>query len=178
MRAVGRVDQLRRHAHARAAASHAAFEYVVYSQNVADLANVLVFAFKGEGGGSGDHFQAGNLRQNIGDLFGKAVGEIFILRVAADVVEGQHDDGGMHFGFGRLGALRSRRDGGGGHGAPGGYRRDKAVTQTWNGFDVAGRADIVAQRGAQLPHTPIDAHFKIHRSSVVPQRFTNGFASY
>src|SRR5579872_486332 len=93
MRAIGGVDQLCRDANAISGTAHAAFQNRADTECFGNTANVLLFATEGEGGGAGDHFQAGNLRQQVDDLFRESVAEVVLLLVAAHIGEGQHGDG-------------------------------------------------------------------------------------
>ena len=87
-------DQLAGDADAVAGLADTAFEDVRHTESLGDLANVGVLALEGEGGGTGDDAQIGDVRQHVDDLFGQAVAEVFLLLVAAHVGEGEHGDGG------------------------------------------------------------------------------------
>ena len=72
----------------------APFEHIVHAQFTADLLHVHGAALVCEAGISGDHEQPARARQRCNDLFDDAVAEIILLRVATQVVERQHRDGG------------------------------------------------------------------------------------
>jgi hypothetical protein len=62
MRAIGGVDELRRHADAVPSFAHAAFQDVQHSQRLGDFGDVLFLATEGErGGGRAITFRAGIL---------------------------------------------------------------------------------------------------------------------
>ena len=52
-------------------------------------------ALVGEGGVAGDHEKPADLRQGRDQVFGDAVGEVFLLIVPGHVVEGQDRDRGL-----------------------------------------------------------------------------------
>ena len=79
----------------RARFPHTAFEDVAHAEAPPDLADVDVLAFEGERGIARDDEELRELRQRRDDVFRDAVGEIFLLRVAAHVGEGQHGDRGL-----------------------------------------------------------------------------------
>ena len=60
---------------------------VVTPQRVGDLADVLGLALEGECRSSGGHLQALNLRQEIDDLLGQPVAEVFIFLITTHVGE-------------------------------------------------------------------------------------------
>ena len=86
------VDQLHVDAHAVSAALHAAFEHIAHVELAADLLQVDGLALVGEGGVAADDEGAGNAREVGRQALGHAVDEIFLLRIAADIGEGQHDE--------------------------------------------------------------------------------------
>ncbi len=90
--AVVDLDQLRGDAHRGARLAHRALEDVLDAQGVADLPQVLVLALEGEGGGAAGDLQVLDLGQRVQDLFGDAVGEVFLLGVRGHVDERQHGD--------------------------------------------------------------------------------------
>ena len=93
MRAGFGVDELRVDPDTVAAALHAAFHRVAHTEFAADRARVHWFVLEGEGGIARDDECARNARQVGCEAFGDSVDEIVLLAVAAEVDEGQHDDG-------------------------------------------------------------------------------------
>src|SRR5215470_19743594 len=91
---VAGLDELRRNAEAVAAAPDAPFQHVARAQFPTDLPNIDRLALVLEGGISRDHHQLGEPRQLGCNVLGNAVTEIVLLRVAAEIGEGQHCDGG------------------------------------------------------------------------------------
>ena len=87
------LDQLHIDAHAISRALHAAFEHVANVEFASDLFEVGRLAFVGKSCAAADHEGAGNAREVGGQALGDAVDEIVLRRVAADVGEGQNDDG-------------------------------------------------------------------------------------
>ena len=61
-------------------------------QLLGNLGHVDRLALEGEGGVAGDDGERGRLRQVGDDVLGDAVAEVFLLRIAAHVGEGQHGD--------------------------------------------------------------------------------------
>ena len=76
----------------RARFAHASFEDVADAEAFPDLADVDVLALEGERGIAGDNEELPKLGERGDDVFRNAVGEIFLLRVAAHVGEGQDGD--------------------------------------------------------------------------------------
>ena len=72
--------------------AHAPFEDVTHAEAFADLADVDVLALERERRIAGDDEELRELREGRDDVFGDAVGEIFLLGVAAHVGEGQNGD--------------------------------------------------------------------------------------
>src|ERR1700759_2555795 len=93
--AVRSVDELGSDADASPGSPYAAFENGGDAQRRRDVANVLGLAFEGERGSARGHLQFGNLRQEIDNLLGQPVAEVFILLVPAHIGEWQHRDGGL-----------------------------------------------------------------------------------
>ena len=87
-----RVDQLDIDAHPISAALNAALQDITNVQLAADLLQIDVLAFVGEGRVSANHERAADARQVRCQALSHAVHEIFLLRVAADIGEGQDDD--------------------------------------------------------------------------------------
>ena len=90
--AVDDVDELRRNAQRRSGLSDATLENRADVQLATDLPDVDVLALEREGGTSGNHVQAFHAGQGIDDLLGNPVAEELLLRIATEVVEGQHGD--------------------------------------------------------------------------------------
>ncbi len=119
MMAAGGVDELRRDPDTIAAATCAAFDEIGGAEILADLRRVLRLALVGEGRIARDHGKPAPVGQRGDDVLGEAIDEIFLGRIAAHVVEGQHRNsrpggeghGGL-VGQGQrsIGGLRGRRD--------------------------------------------------------------------
>ena len=92
MPAAAGIDELRRDAHAIAGLADAALEQKAHAQVASDLLHFDRPALVGEGGVARDHEQARGLREVGDQVFGHAVAEIFLLRIAAHVLEGQDGD--------------------------------------------------------------------------------------
>jgi len=92
--AVLAVDQLAGDPDPPAGLADAALEDVPDAEFLADLLHPDRLALVGECGVAGDDEQPRDLRQVGDDVLGDSVAEVLLLRVAAHVVEGQHDDGG------------------------------------------------------------------------------------
>ena len=92
MRAGRGLDQLAGDAHPVAGLAHAAFEHVAHAELAADLLDVDGLALVGEGRIARDHEQRLEARQRGDDVLDHAVGEIFLLGIAAHVLERQHRD--------------------------------------------------------------------------------------
>jgi hypothetical protein len=74
----------------------------------ARLPHIYVFALELECRGSRDQAQGLGASQRIRDFVGQTVGEVFVRRVATQVDEGEHDDGGLKAGGGT--APRPKQD--------------------------------------------------------------------
>ena len=109
MRAGFRVDELRVDAHPVLVALHRAFEHIADAKFLADLLGVDALALVGEGGVARDHEAVADAREIGGEVFGDAVGEIVLARIAGEIGEGQHDDGEMRGLGGRGGVRRCMR---------------------------------------------------------------------
>src|SRR5215472_11211442 len=94
------LDQLRRDAHPVARFAHGAFEEVAYPQFAPDQLHVDGAALVGEGRIPSDDEQPANATERGYDLLDHAVSKIFLLRVAAHVLEWQ-------YGYGRF--IRERQ---------------------------------------------------------------------
>jgi hypothetical protein len=92
MRAGLRLDQLGGDAHPVAALADAAFEYIAYAEVAADLLHVGRLALVSKGRVAGDHEQPADAGEGGDDLLDHAVGKIFLLGVARQVLEWQHRD--------------------------------------------------------------------------------------
>ena len=92
MRAGFGVDQLRGDAHAVAALAHRTFEDIAHSEFAAHLLHVDGAALVGEARIAGDHEEPADAGERRDDLLDHAVGEVFLLRVAAHIGEGQYCD--------------------------------------------------------------------------------------
>src|SRR6185437_5614062 len=80
-------------AYAFAAPAHAALDHVADTQLAADGLHVDRFRLVDEAGVTGDDEQLRELREIGDDVVGQAVAEIALVGIAAQIVEGQHDDG-------------------------------------------------------------------------------------
>jgi hypothetical protein len=89
------VDELHVDAHLHAGAAHAAFEHVAHAELPAHLLDVDALLLVGERRVARDHEQAGDLGDVGDDVFGDAVGEVFLLGIAAHVGERQHRERGL-----------------------------------------------------------------------------------
>ncbi len=87
------IDQLDVDPHFLAGTLDAAFDDIAHAELAADLARVDLLALVGKGGVAGDHHAALDPRQVGGQIVGDAVGEIFLLRIVAEIGERQHDHG-------------------------------------------------------------------------------------
>ena len=92
MRARAGIDELPRDADLVSGLAHAALEDVADPQFAPDLLHVYGPALVGKAGIAGDHEQAVKARQGRDDLLDHPVGEIFLLSVAAHVLERQDGD--------------------------------------------------------------------------------------
>lgn len=86
------VDELRGDTDPVTLLAHAPFQHGARAQRATDLADVPVHALEGEGGGTRHDAQRLHARQGRDQLFGQAVAEILVVRVATEVGEGQHRD--------------------------------------------------------------------------------------
>jgi len=90
MRAALCVDQLRGDAHATASLAHRAFEHIADAQLAADLFHIDGLALVRKARIAGDDEEPADAGKRSDDLLDHAVGEIFLLRVAAHIRKGQH----------------------------------------------------------------------------------------
>jgi hypothetical protein len=86
------LDQLRSDTDAVAGFAQAAFEHIAHTQLTADLLHIDRLAFVGEARITGDDEQRRIARQCGDHVLGDAVSEVFLLRVAAHILERQHRD--------------------------------------------------------------------------------------
>jgi len=84
------MEPLRSDAHAPARFAHRAFEHVADAQLAPDLFHIDGLPFVGEARITGDHEQPPDARECGDYLLDHAIGEIFLLRVAAHIGKGQH----------------------------------------------------------------------------------------
>jgi hypothetical protein len=87
------IDELRGDAHPGAGLSHAALDHVLGAELAPHLGHVRRLSLERERGIAGDDGNIAEVGERRDDVLGDAVGEIFLLRVAAHVDEGQHGDG-------------------------------------------------------------------------------------
>ena len=73
-------------------APHAAFEHVADAELPGDLPHVDGAALVDEGGIAGDHREGLEAAERGDDVLDDAVGEIFLLGIAAHVLERQHGE--------------------------------------------------------------------------------------
>ena len=86
------LDQLGGDAQAIASLAHAAFQDIAHAEFASHLPDVDGLALVDEARIAGDDEQPFDARQPGDDVLDHAVGEIFLLRVAAHVLERQHGD--------------------------------------------------------------------------------------
>ncbi len=104
MRAGLRLDQLGGDPHPIAALPHAAFEHIAHAEVAADLLHIDRLTLVGKGRVAGDDEQPADAREGGDDLLDHAVGEIFLLGVARQVLKRQDSDRRL------VGQRRRRRD--------------------------------------------------------------------
>jgi hypothetical protein len=86
------IDQLSRDAHAPTRPAHRAFKDIADAQFTSDLLHVDALALVGKTRISRDDKEPADAGECCDDLLDHAVGEIFLLWVAAQIGEGQHRD--------------------------------------------------------------------------------------
>ena len=86
------IDELCVYANLLARSAHAPFQQVAYAEFAADLPRVDGFSLVGERRVAGDHEHVRNPRQIGGQILGDPVREILLLRIVAEIGEGQHHD--------------------------------------------------------------------------------------
>ena len=89
------VDELSGDPHATTRLADAAFEHIAHAKLASNLLDVDGLALVGEARIAGDNEKRVEPRKRGDDVLDHAVGEIFLLRVAAHVLERQHGDGGL-----------------------------------------------------------------------------------
>ena len=87
-----RVDELYVEAQPIAGTLNAAFQHIPHVQFAPDLLQVDMFAFVSEGGIASDHERTRNAREIGGETLCDAIDKIFLLRIAADIVERKNND--------------------------------------------------------------------------------------
>ena len=92
VRAVGGADQLRGNAQLVAGLAHTAFQHMGDVQLLRDLSDLDVLALESERGRARDHFQVGDLRQQVQQFLGDAVGHVLLIFFGGHVHKGQHRD--------------------------------------------------------------------------------------
>ncbi len=92
MRSIGCVNQLCGDPHPAASFAHRAFEHIADTQFATDLLHIDRLALVNEGRIAGDDKEPADAGECGDDLLDHAVGEILLLRVAADIGKGQHRD--------------------------------------------------------------------------------------
>jgi hypothetical protein len=84
------VDQLGRDPHPLARLAHRAFQRVTHTELAADLLHVNGLALVRKARIAGDDEEPADARERRDDLLDHAVGEILLLRIAAQIGEGQY----------------------------------------------------------------------------------------
>src|ERR1700730_8309322 len=84
------IDKLTRDANAISGLAHAAFEYVAHPKLASDLLHVYGPALVREARITCDHKQPTKERQRHRDILHDAIGEVLLLRVGTEVLEGEH----------------------------------------------------------------------------------------
>ncbi len=92
MAAGRRVDELHINPHLVASAAYRAFKDIPDAQFATDLLHIDGLALVLKRGVAGDDEQGRQFGEVGNDVFRHAVGEIFLLRIAAQIVERQHGD--------------------------------------------------------------------------------------
>ena len=92
---VAGIDELPGDAHSVPGLAHAAFEHIAHAQFAPDLLHIDGPALVGEARIARDHEQPAHARQGGDDLLDHAVGEIFLLGIAAHVLERQDGNRGL-----------------------------------------------------------------------------------
>ena len=87
------LDQLDGNAHPVTGLAHGALQHVAHVELCTDLRDLHVLALVGERRGPCHHSQLRNLGQQVKQLLGESVREIFLLCIGTHVDERQHGDG-------------------------------------------------------------------------------------
>ena len=153
MRLLGRVDQLRRDAYSTPRAEHCTFHNCVNSQFARDLAQRFVHSFVLHRRSTRDHPQLPNFGQRGNERFSESLGEILLLGVSRQVLQGQHCE--------RFDLPWAGIDAG-----------DETIAPTGKGFDVAGFLGGVAQRCAQSLNRVINAVVEVDEGVRRPDFLT------
>src|SRR5262249_1092707 len=86
------LDQLRGDPDAARGLTHRAFKHIPHAQFAADLLYVDGLAFVGEARIAGDDKEPADAGERRDDLLDHPVGEVFLFRVAAHILERQYRD--------------------------------------------------------------------------------------
>ncbi len=97
--AVRGAHQLGGDAHLFAGFAHRALQHVCDVQRACDFGDGEVLALERERGGARRHLQGLHPREQVEQVHGDAVGEIFLLLVGGEVLEGQYGDGLVRHGL-------------------------------------------------------------------------------
>src|SRR5438477_7324794 len=95
MRACNRIDQLPCDANFPRRLTHGPLKDITDAKPASDLLDIDGFAFERKARIAGDHEQPFEPRERGDDLLDHAVRKIFLLGVAAHILERQHGDGGL-----------------------------------------------------------------------------------
>ena len=87
------VDELGVDPHLIAARLNRAFQHIAHAQILADRLGVDRLALVGKGGVARDDEAVADARESGGQFIGERVGEVVLRRIAAEIGEGQHDEG-------------------------------------------------------------------------------------
>src|SRR6476646_5289328 len=90
-----RIDKLTRDTNAFSGFAHATFEYIAHSKFAADLLHIYGPALVGEARITCDYEQPAKTRQRHRDVLDDTIGEILLLWVGTEVLEGQHGNRGL-----------------------------------------------------------------------------------
>src|SRR3974390_1846796 len=89
------VDELHVHPEAVATTLHRAFEHIADVQLTSELLYVNALSLEGERSVTCNHERAIDARQVRGEALGHPIHEVLLLGIAAEVGEGQYNDGKM-----------------------------------------------------------------------------------
>src|SRR5260370_1482809 len=95
MRSCCSFDQLRSNAYPTARPAYGAFQEIAHTQFAPNLLHVNRTTLVGETRISGDHEEPANAGQRRDNVLDHAISEIFLLGIAAHVLERQHRDRGL-----------------------------------------------------------------------------------